>query len=283
MAEEEAIVGQARRCGHQGCGTTFWICEQCDRGQRYCSPGCRQQARAERHRQANHRYQCSPRGRRKHSLRQCRYRHDHPAAKIVTDTGSQPQPSPCIVNPCLLGKPPGSSSRQATNPVAIGCMLCGRPVAQREPSSWCANESNRERSELSPMTNPCDPSRSLPEQTPYEQSMPAEIYIALVLSWYVELPDTPDRANVADREQAQRLFARGISGETAETALLLGALRRLCRSREAPPLPRIRSLAYFVPVLEELLKQPVRPGYLEYLRRKMADAKRIAAMPEQPR
>jgi hypothetical protein len=33
-----------------------------------------------------------------------------------------------------------------------------------------------------------------------------------------------------------------------------------------PPLPRIRSLAYFQPVIEELQERPVPGGYLEYLR-----------------
>jgi hypothetical protein len=31
-------------------------------------------------------------------------------------------------------------------------------------------------------------------------------------------------------------------------------------------LPRIRSLAYFQPVIEELLESPVPDGYLQYLR-----------------
>jgi hypothetical protein len=33
--------------------------------------------------------------------------------------------------------------------------------------------------------------------------------------------------------------------------------------------PRIRSLAYFEPVIEELLEQPVPDGYLHYLRHKL--------------
>jgi hypothetical protein len=35
------------------------------------------------------------------------------------------------------------------------------------------------------------------------------------------------------------------------------------------PLPRIRSLAYFQPVIEELHEHPVLDGYLDYLRLKL--------------
>jgi hypothetical protein len=51
-----------------------------------------------------------------------------------------------------------------------------------------------------------------------------------------------------------------------ETALLLGSLRRLCPPTDIPALPRIRSLAYFQPVIQELQEHPVPAGYLEYLR-----------------
>jgi hypothetical protein len=36
-----------------------------------------------------------------------------------------------------------------------------------------------------------------------------------------------------------------------------------------PPLAPIRSLAYFLPVVEELTENPVDAGYLDYLRHKM--------------
>ena len=83
------------------------------------------------------------------------------------------------------------------------------------------------------------------------------------------MPATPTQATAPDRQQAQRLFAMGVPAEIVETALLLASLRRLVRDRSAGALPCIRSLAYFVPVIEELLLQPVRPGYLDYLRRKL--------------
>src|SRR5206468_10739465 len=54
-----------------------------------------------------------------------------------------------------------------------------------------------------------------------------------------------------------------------ETAFLLGSLRRLLRPPEASVLSPIHSLAYFEPVIEEVLHNPVPDTYIEYLRHKM--------------
>jgi len=57
-----------------------------------------------------------------------------------------------------------------------------------------------------------------------------------------------------------------------ENALVLAATRRLIRPADAPPLDTIRSLAYFLPVIEEVLEMRVRPEYFDYLRDKLARA-----------
>ena len=100
------------------------------------------------------------------------------------------------------------------------------------------------------------------------QSNPA-LYVAAVLTLYVDLPDTPLRASVPDQRQARTWFDRGVPLEVVETALLLTCLRRTVRPADVPPLPRIRSLAYFQPVIEELLDHPAPGGYLQYLRLKL--------------
>jgi len=94
-------------------------------------------------------------------------------------------------------------------------------------------------------------------------------YAAAVLLLYVDLPDTPLRASVQDERQARRLHERGIPLRVVESAMLLASLRRLVRPADVPPLPPIRSLAYFQPVIEELLAHPVPNNYLEYLRLKL--------------
>ena len=97
----------------------------------------------------------------------------------------------------------------------------------------------------------------------------AALYVSSVLMLYVDLPDTPLRTNAQDQRQARSWFDRGVPLTVVETALLLACLRRHTRPADVPPLPRIRSLAYFQPVIDELLENPVPEGYLQYLRFKV--------------
>ncbi|MGA2675191.1 MAG: hypothetical protein ABSE99_18425 [Terracidiphilus sp.] len=99
-----------------------------------------------------------------------------------------------------------------------------------------------------------------------DPSSNAELYVASVLTFYLDMPDTPLRTSTMDQRQARTWFQSSVSVSIVETALLLGSLRRVARPRDLPPLPRIRSLAYFQPVIEELLANPAPDGYLPYLR-----------------
>jgi hypothetical protein len=54
-----------------------------------------------------------------------------------------------------------------------------------------------------------------------------------------------------------------------EGALLLGSVRRLSRDPSLPPLPPIRSLNYFLPVISKISANPLSEGYLHYLRYKL--------------
>jgi hypothetical protein len=95
------------------------------------------------------------------------------------------------------------------------------------------------------------------------------IYVSTVILLYLDLPDTPLSASLQDHSQVRRLYDRGISLAIVEAAFLLASLRRLVRPADASPLPPIRSLAYFLPVIEELLAQPMPDNYLNYLRLKL--------------
>jgi hypothetical protein len=95
------------------------------------------------------------------------------------------------------------------------------------------------------------------------------LYTSTVLNLYLDLPDTPLRASLQDQRLAQCLFETGVPLSVVEAALLLASLRRICRPADAPPLPRVRSLAYFQPVIEELQASPIPDGYLGHLRIKL--------------
>jgi hypothetical protein len=98
-----------------------------------------------------------------------------------------------------------------------------------------------------------------------------ELYVSAVLRLYLELPDAPPRARPYDRRLARQLNEQGVDLALVETALLLATARRSKRSPSAAPLGPIRSLYYFLPVIEELRRQPPPEGYLAYLRAARTD------------
>ena len=97
-------------------------------------------------------------------------------------------------------------------------------------------------------------------------------YIREVLEAYRKTPGATGTLRPADRLVAAQLYQRGLSVQVIENALLLAASRRLLRPAEAPPLGPIRSLAYFLPVIEEVLELRTGPDYFQYLRHKLARA-----------
>lgn len=99
--------------------------------------------------------------------------------------------------------------------------------------------------------------------------VPLHDYCAAVLRLYARLPQTPRKPRPIDRRLVEDWHSRGIPLQTIEAALLLASARRVCRDPTKPPLPQIRSLAYFLPVIEELTRQPLPAGYLNYVRSKI--------------
>ena len=97
-----------------------------------------------------------------------------------------------------------------------------------------------------------------------------EEYVRQVLEAYRKTPGTMGTVRRADRLLAAQLYERGISMSVIENAFLLAATRRLVRPADAPPLGTVRSLAYFLPVIEEVLDLRVSPDYFQYLRYKLA-------------
>jgi hypothetical protein len=97
-----------------------------------------------------------------------------------------------------------------------------------------------------------------------------QMFVERIMNLYLVLPETPSRASRTDRRLADELYEKGIREEEVEAALLLATARRLLRSGDAPKLGPIRSLHYFLPVLEEVRSNPLSASYVEYLRRKVA-------------
>src|SRR4030095_3235881 len=91
-----------------------------------------------------------------------------------------------------------------------------------------------------------------------------------VLAAYRSTPGTTGTIRRPDRLLATQLYERGVPLMGVENALVLGAARRLIRPVESPPLNTIRSLAYFLPVIEELRSLRLSPDYFQYLRPKIA-------------
>ncbi|MCE5310744.1 MAG: hypothetical protein LLG20_24150 [Acidobacteriales bacterium] len=96
-----------------------------------------------------------------------------------------------------------------------------------------------------------------------------EEYVRQVLEAYRKTPGTMGTVRRADRMLAAQLYQRGLSVKVIENALVLAATRRLIRPTDALPLGTIRSLAYFLPVIEEVQELRVSPDYFEYLRHKL--------------
>lgn len=105
------------------------------------------------------------------------------------------------------------------------------------------------------------PPGALPDPTPT-----VDHYVDLVMNMYRATPGTTGRSRPPDRRFAADLQARLVPLPIVEHALLLAAARRGVRPRGVAPLPPARSLAYFLPVIEELLAEPLDPSYVTYLR-----------------
>ena len=94
-------------------------------------------------------------------------------------------------------------------------------------------------------------------------------YVRRLLETYRATPGTAGVVRRPDRLLAAQLHERGVPLETVANAFTLAAARRLMRPADAPPAATIRSLAYFIPVIEEVLRMKVGPEYFQHLRNKL--------------
>ena len=84
-------------------------------------------------------------------------------------------------------------------------------------------------------------------------------YVQAVLDLYRTVPGVLGRVRRADRDLAARLFDNGVPFYAIRNALIVAAARRIRNNAFSTPLPPIRSLHYFLPVIAEVIERP--PGY----------------------
>jgi hypothetical protein len=100
--------------------------------------------------------------------------------------------------------------------------------------------------------------------------LPRRLYVQRVLDLYRLAPGVTGHTRRSDRQLAGQLHDRGVALEIVHAALILAVARRTFRSASAPPLTPIATLHYIRPVIDELLAAPPEPGYLSYIRHKLA-------------
>jgi hypothetical protein len=94
-------------------------------------------------------------------------------------------------------------------------------------------------------------------------------YVQRLLAAYRATPGTCGVIRGPDRVVAAQLYERRVSVTAVENALALAAVRRMIRPDGAAPLPLVRSLAYFLPVIDEVLATDVNPKYYQHVRNKL--------------
>lgn len=91
-------------------------------------------------------------------------------------------------------------------------------------------------------------------------------YVRRLLDAYRTTPGTTGVVRRGDRLLAEQLYERAVPLAAVQNALILAAARRLARPAAAPPLPTVRSLAYFLPVIDEVMRLDAGPDYYEHIR-----------------
>ena len=94
-------------------------------------------------------------------------------------------------------------------------------------------------------------------------------YLLCLLEAYRATPGTCGVVRRPDRVTAAQLYERRVPLMVVENAFALAAIRRMMRPAGAAPLPTVRSLAYFLPVIDEVLATDVDPRYYQHVRNKL--------------
>jgi hypothetical protein len=104
-------------------------------------------------------------------------------------------------------------------------------------------------------------------------------YVQRLLDAYRTTPGTVGVVRGPDHLFAAQLHERAVPLDVAENALAVA--RRLARPADAPPLGVIRSLAYFAPVIEEVLQTSPSLQYFHHLRQRIQKSSQPVKPPKQ--
>ena len=108
------------------------------------------------------------------------------------------------------------------------------------------------------------------------QPLDRDLYIQCALACYRITPTAAGTLDHQDRLAAAEIFEEGVSLELLQAALILAAARRSFREATEPPLAPIRSLRYFLPLIEEIRATPIEPDYIRYLEQNLLRPARSA-------
>jgi len=86
-------------------------------------------------------------------------------------------------------------------------------------------------------------------------------YVDEVIRLYRATPSVLGHVRRADRLLARRLFEQQVPIHVIRDALVLGAARRILHNGFSSPMPAVRSLHSFLPLVREVLDRP--PGHRE--------------------
>jgi hypothetical protein len=86
-------------------------------------------------------------------------------------------------------------------------------------------------------------------------------YVREVLRLYRATPTVLGSVRRTDRALARHLYEQQVPLYAVRNALIIGAARRVLHNGYSTPMPPVRSLHYFLPMLREILDRP--PGHRE--------------------
>ncbi len=109
----------------------------------------------------------------------------------------------------------------------------------------------------------------------FDPGIKENLYVRRMLEAYSTTPTTAGRIRREDRRLAVRLYRQRVPISAVLAAFSLAALRRIFRDFDATPLAPIRSLHYFLPVVDEIRNTPIDPGYIEYAAYKVRNADQL--------